>query len=126
MKRAQLSFEFLVYLALAGLSLAFIISILGAGEAKAHFETNAYLLSNIAYKINLAMMEGMPSTVLQLEIPEGICNNSTVTVSALSAPYGTFGLIAPLKIEKGALCTPSGNASIEVLDNLGSFTLEKV
>ncbi|MEM0086794.1 MAG: hypothetical protein QW774_02825 [Candidatus Micrarchaeaceae archaeon] len=125
MKKAQLSFEFLLYLAVAGLSLAFAVSVLGSGEAKANFYVNAYLLSNMAYRINYAMTAGMPEMTLKIALPEGLCNNSTITVSSLSAPYGTFGLVAPLKIDSGALCTSSGNTTLTIYDNHGSFMLAK-
>lgn len=106
--RAQLSLELLVYVALAGFSLAFVLSTAAAPLARAGYELHAYAISQFVGSINSALLQHAYGNG-SFYLPPGLCQ-SGVVANGLETAYGTFGLVEPVALEGNVFC-PDGTAA---------------
>ena len=110
--RAQLSFEFLVYLSLAGLSLLFSVSILNANSHFLYNKVGYYWASEMAYKINDAILSGSYSNFTTF-LPQGMCNSS-ITGGALDTEYGNFSIAGKVLAQGKVFCPDGAEANFEM------------
>jgi len=109
-KHAQISLEFLIYLAISAISLLFILSIYIEGTSELNSSVNNAYLGSFVSAIN-SNMNYYESNV-QLYVPKSICN-CTSSNEYLSCAYEKFKLYGNLSITK-EICLNSG--SIETMD----------
>lgn len=101
-QKAQLSFEFMVYLSLAGLSLLSSLSLLNHFSGSIQSSLYRYELSDLVSKVNLASLTGITSQLV-LPIPQALCN-ATVIGDRLVTKYGNFSLAGELNLKNGSFC----------------------
>ncbi|MDE1869903.1 MAG: hypothetical protein KGH71_02865 [Candidatus Micrarchaeota archaeon] len=101
MYKAQLSFEFMVYISLAGLSLLSSLSMLNVFSGAIRGAFYHYELSDLVSKANLAATTGIPSN-LSLLTPQILCN-AIVVDNVLMTNYGNFSLASGANLS-GSFC----------------------
>ncbi|MDE1825069.1 MAG: hypothetical protein KGH61_03265 [Candidatus Micrarchaeota archaeon] len=110
--RAQLSFEFLVYLSLAGLSLLFSVSLLSTSSHSIYNKAGYYWASALAYKINDAILSG-PYLNFSTFLPQGMCNSS-INGAVLHTEYGDFNIASKVLAEGKVFCPDGTEANFEM------------
>jgi len=102
--KAQLSFEFLLYTIVSGISLAVTLGIfLHAQGMESDMGTRSYIEELVAL-INANMAYG--SSGFSAYVPRALCN-ATVAGVYLNTAFGSFALSNPLNIEGNVLCPSS-------------------
>ena len=105
MARAQLSVEFMVYAAMAIVSLVVSLKVFSIGTSVQGITADNAYAEELAAAINSNM--GYSSSAFSAYVPRSICNatfaNGTMTIGGYS-----IGLASDLTIMSGAICWGSG------------------
>ena len=111
MAKAQLSFEFLTYLSIAGLSLLFAIGLMKSAFPEMSQQIGRYEMSILASGINAALLSGQSDKIF-VYLPSGSCNSS-IEGSDMVTKYGNFSLVSDISLSYNALCQ-SGTATLQL------------
>ncbi|MGC8676357.1 MAG: hypothetical protein ACP5T3_02470 [Candidatus Micrarchaeia archaeon] len=120
--KAQLSLEFLLYVGLAGLSLAVAGRAVPQVLHAASESSGAYSVLSFASSLNTALLYGN-STVFVF-LPHGICN-ATISGTTLSTRWGSYGLVLPI-VAGNALCPDGMRAEIGINVSAGVAHLWRI
>ncbi len=121
--RAQLSLELLVYVALAGISLAFALSAAAAPLAKAGYELRAYGIAQFVDEINSALLQHEYGSGF-FYLPSGLCPSS-VQGNELVTAYGEFALAGPVAAYGSVFCPDGMVANMSIGSANGTALLER-
>ncbi len=109
--RAQLSLELMLYVALAGLSLAFALGIFSREVSAVGKGVGAFEMSQFVGALNDKLLSGSAGG-FSVFLPPGVCNSTLSNASLLSA-QGVFYLVRP--VEAGnALCPDGTSAALSI------------
>ena len=120
--RAQLSLELLIYVALAGLSLASTLPWAARLIGHVAAEKSAYEISQFVNALNTNLIEG--SSRFSAFVPKGVCG-ANVSGVQLVTNSGSFYLIEPLAAQ-GALCPDGIYASFLITGNGTRLEIERL
>jgi hypothetical protein len=122
--RAQLSFEFLVYVAVSGASLAVMLGLFARSQAvQSNIRAASYTEELIA-SINANM--AYSSSSFSAYVPEGLCG-AAVANDALVTSFGSFTLNNPLIIAGNALCPGQGIERLGMTEEYnGTYVLREI
>lgn len=109
--RAQLSFELLVYFALAGIAMLSAASFLAARWPGIAVEEQGYAVSNFVNALDAEAADGAGSFYAYL--PPGVCN-STQSPGELVTGSGTFYLLGNMAFAAGSLCPDGTYATLHL------------
>ncbi|MGI0141854.1 MAG: hypothetical protein ACREBF_04380 [Candidatus Micrarchaeales archaeon] len=123
--RLQLSFEFLTYLTLAGLSLLFSLGTLHIWAASIYDGISHYHISVLASSLNAAMLVNSQYTNISTFLPAGMCN-STVRNGELYTPYGNFSLAEGIATVNNPFCPDGEPAELLLKDANGDFQISRL
>jgi hypothetical protein len=117
-----MSLEMLLYVALAGLSIAFALRSLGTARPYMLRYMHYYEAYGIAQGINQAILSGLPYSSFNAYIPRGMCN-STASGNELHTPYGDLPLMSDISLNSSALCAGNANGQVSVYDYQGRISV---
>ncbi len=122
--KAQMSLEFLLYSALAGLSILFALSMLNARSKQISSSIAGYEMQSLMDSLNSAILSGKYVSYINAYIPIGACN-STVSSGKISNMFGNFYTYAQLD-NASFLCPDGMVAYMEVRDYGSSMQVVRV
>ena len=109
--KAQLSFEFLIYMAVSGISLAVMLGMFIRAQSVQNSMNLRSYVEELAASINANM--NYRSSSFSAYVPSNLCN-ATVVNGTLVTVQGSFQLDGQLELLGNALCQSTG--SVEQLD----------
>jgi hypothetical protein len=122
--KAQLSFEFLVYVAVSGASLALMLGMFARSQAAQSNIRAAAYTGELAASINANMAYG--SSSFSAYVPEGLCGAAVVD-GTLVTRFGNFTLDGPLMISRNALCPGQGIERLSMAEEYnGTYVLQLI
>ncbi|MEM3781840.1 MAG: hypothetical protein QXT43_02680 [Candidatus Micrarchaeaceae archaeon] len=120
--KAQLSLEFLIYLSVAGASLAVVVAAVPSLLGRAYAYASEYAALSFVDKVNAALISG--NATIAAYLPAGLCN-ATAHGSALETRWGTLYFIVPVFVGN-ALCPSGTNAEFEISAVNGTALLRRI
>ncbi|MEM0147064.1 MAG: hypothetical protein QXR85_00170 [Candidatus Micrarchaeaceae archaeon] len=120
--RAQLSLEFLIYVGLAGVSLAIVGAAIPALLGKANAYASSYAAASFVNAVNTALISG--NATVSAYLPMGLCNSSAKG-DVLETQWGTFYFVAPLLVGD-ALCPSGMQATFAIETDNGTIVLRRI
>lgn len=121
--QAQMSFELLLYVSLAGASIAAAAAMMHSGAGTVLAYVDRYRAYQLVGEMNAMAVQGLQQQV-PVYIPPGMCN-STISGSVLSTGYGDMYLYPGVYVNTSSLCIP-GDAGIALADIQGQRLVEVV
>ena len=122
--RAQLSFEFLVYVAVSGASLAVILGMFARSQAVQGDISSASYTEELVASIDANM--AYSSSSFSAYVPEGLCGAAVVD-DTLVTSFGNFTLNNPIEIEGNALCSGEGIEQLAMAQEYnGTYVLREI
>lgn len=122
MMRSQISLELLIYMALAGASLAASMPWVAKELSNANQQRSAYETLQFVESINLAIMQG--SAQLGVFVPEGLCSAS-VNGTELETRSGNFFFLEPVTATN-AFCPDNTDAELAIAGQGGRVSIERI
>lgn len=105
--KIQISFEVMVYFAIAGLALLFGLTVLASEWHIITESIDSYSLYIFVSSVNADIENG--ASAFQVYVPQGACN-STIHNNAMGTQYGTFYFLDMIRVANSAFC-PDGRYS---------------
>ncbi len=121
--RAQLSLELLVYLALAGLSLAVVLHAASAPLAKAGYAVRVYGISQFVGQLNERLVSGAYGNG-SMYLPAGLCPTGAQH-GQLETAYGTFSLLTPVALSGNVFCPDGVVAGLRIEISNGTALISR-
>ncbi|MEM3839040.1 MAG: hypothetical protein QXF01_00450 [Candidatus Micrarchaeaceae archaeon] len=118
--KAQMSFEFMVYLSMAGIGLLIGIAALASRLHYVSSQIDSYAMYQFVSTINMNIESGITS--FRAYIPHGACN-ATVHGNMVESEYGTFYLIGRASLAPGSLCPDGAYLNISAEYYNGSWMI---
>lgn len=120
--RAQISLELLIYVALAGLSLASTLPWAARLIGHVATEESTYGISQFVNALNTKLIDG--SNEFSAFVPKGLCG-ANMSGAQLVTNSGVFYLIEPLAV-RGKLCPDGTYASFLITENETGLTMRRL
>lgn len=120
---AQLSFEFLVYVAVSSASLAVMLGMFARSQAVQDSMRAASYTEELVASINANM--AYSSSSFSAYVPKGLCGAVAIG-GTLVTGFGNFTLNNPIELEGNALCSGPGVARLGMTEGYNGTYLLRV
>ncbi len=118
--KLQISFELLLYMAIAGIALLFGVVMLASKWPDISLSVDSLGFYSFINSLNEELSSGASS--FSLYVPKGACN-STISGNKIQNTYGTYYLTSGISMQQGILCPDGRSANFTVSYVSGSWVI---
>ncbi len=118
--KLQISFELLLYMAIAGIALLFGVVMLASKWSDINGSVDSLSVYYFINSLNEELTSGASS--FSLYVPKGACN-STISGNKVQTIYGTYYLTSGIDMPQGLLCPDGQSANFTVSYASGSWVI---